>query len=151
MLCGVFARRSMLGLALLVCGACLPEESGEDPDDDAPPDDDDDEAPPDDDVDEIPSATGRWTGGVVGLTFELIVLELDGGGLSGTGTVRGANGTAYLTIDSGRHRHPDIGMTLAAPGIEPLVLAGKFENDDEIRGKASGSGLSAAPFTLVRG
>ncbi len=137
---GALARRSVLGLAFLLGASCLPEES----------DDTDDEAPPDDEVEEFPSATGRWSGGVMGLTFELIVLELDGGGLSGTGTVRGANGSADVSIDSGKHRHPDIGMTLGAPGIEPLVLTGKFQTDDEIRGKASGSGLSSASFTLVR-
>jgi hypothetical protein len=84
------------------------------------------------------------------LTFELIVVELEGGDLSGTGTVRGAAAGFNVAIDSGRHRHPDIIMTLASPPFDPMVLSGEFENDDEIRGKASGSGLNAAAFTLVR-
>lgn len=99
---------------------------------------------------ESASVTGDWKGGVRGLSFELSLFELDGGAVTGDGKIRGAGGTVDVAVQMGKHNHPRITLTLAAPGFDPLSLTGAFETEDEIRGVASGSGLNAEPFTLLR-
>jgi hypothetical protein len=123
-----------LTLLVLLAAGCVPDEAldGDDPAEDGP------------------TATGEWSGGVTDLTFELILVELERGELSGTGTVRGASGAATVAVRMGSHRHPNISLTLGSAAFEAVTLSGAFKTDDEIRGRANGSGLRDQPFVLVR-
>lgn len=123
------ARRSLLLLGILFTG-CTVNPNG-----------DEEEGPP---------ATGDWSGGFTGITLELSLVEHEGGNITGTGTVRGVSGMRIVAVEQGVHRHPNITVVLGAIGAMPLTLSGKFDDDDQIRGSANGSGFNAEPFTLVR-
>jgi hypothetical protein len=93
--------------------------------------------------------TGSWSGSSGGVTLNMILSEGSGGAITGTGSIAGEGGSLALTI-SGTHPHPNVGLTLASPGFDPMNFAGTFVNNNLVSGTLNGSGFLDFAITLHR-
>lgn len=97
--------------------------------------------------------SGRWGGGSSAMSIDVTITE-SGGNLSGSGTLKIADGRAYAGTHagtvSGSHAHPHVSLTLVGSGFPGINFTGKISDTNTIGGSVNGAGFSNLPFTFKR-
>lgn len=92
------------------------------------------------------SIAGRWAGLAVGINFDFVVTD-QAGAIRGTGTALAAALSLALSLE-GTHVHPDVSITMSAPGYEPINFSGTVTGR-QMSGTLNGSGFHSEQLTLT--
>jgi hypothetical protein len=94
--------------------------------------------------------SGGWRGSInqggTPYTLEMVLIE-NAGVVTGTATLTG--GTALANTVTGSYTAPTLGLSLSAPGYQPLNLIATV-GVGTMTGTLNGSGFLNATFTLVK-
>jgi len=113
----------LLALAVAACG-----EGGTDP--------------------ETASMSGQWEGSTFGVSATATLTETDRA-ISGSGTITTPQGTIPTSI-TGTNDHPDVSLTIRAPGQPEGAFSGTFTDRSRVAGNLTIAGLPQVPITLRR-
>lgn len=103
-----------------------------------------------------PTVDGVWVGegtieGVGDFLLTIMMTEGEDGSVTGTGWIGTVDDPEViaLSIVEGTHTHPDLSVTLGAPGYDDMVYSGVVA-ETQITGNVNGSGFIGEQVILVK-
>ena len=99
----------------------------------------------------MPGLNGQWVGNLSGIAVAMTMSEdTTGRGLiSGNGTLIGTSTNLAVGL-GGTHRHPNVVITMGAPGFSPATYTAAFTGPRELTGTVAGSGFTGQALVMTR-